>query len=272
MTTGSDLHKSGKLRRVSERRARPHPLGSVQGRIPRRVIITVLVLLLFGGLAALVVHYLFVTVRVAIVVDGHPLAALGSEAACRRVIRALQTQYAPEAPEVVSFLEGEFVLKRVWNMPLVTHHLALEALSSLTPVWRGTAIVVNNKPVALLANRVEAVKALALMQEQAARGREGIPTFREHVRIAEYTFDRSDATRIIPVMTAEVAAATLSNTAEQRTHTVRRGESFSSIAKQHGISVEKLMDLNPELSPTRLQPGDVLLLDQALAPINVILL
>ena len=38
--------------------------------------------------------------------------------------------------------------------------------------------------------------------------------------------------------------------------TVRPGESFGSIAAKTGINISKLEELNPQLKPTTLQPGD----------------
>lgn len=38
--------------------------------------------------------------------------------------------------------------------------------------------------------------------------------------------------------------------------TVRAGESFGSIAAKTGINIDKLEELNPQLKPASLQPGD----------------
>ena len=43
-----------------------------------------------------------------------------------------------------------------------------------------------------------------------------------------------------------------------RTHTVRQGETFSSISKKRGISLEALVAANPKAKPSALRPGQVL--------------
>lgn len=40
-----------------------------------------------------------------------------------------------------------------------------------------------------------------------------------------------------------------------KTHTVRAGETYSSISKKHGVSVESLVAANPKVKPSALRPG-----------------
>ena len=47
-------------------------------------------------------------------------------------------------------------------------------------------------------------------------------------------------------------------TAARQTHTVIKGESFSSIAEKYGISVNELLKLNPMSDPRKLQIGQTL--------------
>jgi LysM repeat protein len=59
---------------------------------------------------------------------------------------------------------------------------------------------------------------------------------------------------------AEEAIPVLPATPARRTHVVIKGESFSSIADQYGISVTELMKLNPMQDPRKMQIGQTLLL------------
>lgn len=43
-----------------------------------------------------------------------------------------------------------------------------------------------------------------------------------------------------------------------RTHTVKQGESPSSIARKYGISISALLSANPQIQPTHLHPGQIL--------------
>ena len=70
-----------------------------------------------------------------------------------------------------------------------------------------------------------------------------------------------------------VAAVSSSSPAPQngkRTHTVKQGETFSSISKKHGIKVDTLVAANPKAKPSALRPGQVVNLgSQATSTISV---
>ncbi|MFN3780609.1 MAG: LysM peptidoglycan-binding domain-containing protein, partial [Candidatus Kapaibacteriota bacterium] len=44
-------------------------------------------------------------------------------------------------------------------------------------------------------------------------------------------------------------------------HIVRRGENFSTISKKYGISVQKLISLNPNINPNKIKHGDKIRID-----------
>ncbi len=59
---------------------------------------------------------------------------------------------------------------------------------------------------------------------------------------------------------ADRAVAAVSSSAPQngtRTHTVKQGETFSSISRKHGIKVDTLVAANPKAKPSALRPGQV---------------
>lgn len=59
------------------------------------------------------------------------------------------------------------------------------------------------------------------------------------------------------------AEATASLAAPQnatKRHTVRQGETFSSISKKHGVSIGALVAANPKANPTALRPGQIVTL------------
>jgi LysM repeat protein len=56
-----------------------------------------------------------------------------------------------------------------------------------------------------------------------------------------------------------------SRLASGKTHELRQGETFSSISKKYGISVNDLIAANPTLKPTRLRPGQTVNLSKPLA-------
>lgn len=68
------------------------------------------------------------------------------------------------------------------------------------------------------------------------------------------------------------AGTGVSGGTQQHSHTVRRGESLSVIARKHQLSVQDLLDANPQIrDPDKIQPGQVLSLgtvsNQTAAPI-----
>ncbi len=63
----------------------------------------------------------------------------------------------------------------------------------------------------------------------------------------------------IPTESAEASdAPDPATTRDPEEHRVARGESFWTIARKYGVSVNELMDANPRVTPQGLQPGQVL--------------
>lgn len=63
----------------------------------------------------------------------------------------------------------------------------------------------------------------------------------------------------IPTESAEDSdVADPATTRDPEEHRVERGESFWTIARKYGVSVNELMDANPRVSPQGLRPGQVL--------------
>ncbi len=58
--------------------------------------------------------------------------------------------------------------------------------------------------------------------------------------------------------TVAVSTTDAVTTVQARRHRVRSGESLSSIAEDFDTTVDALTDLNPDLDPLRLTPGDII--------------
>lgn len=72
-----------------------------------------------------------------------------------------------------------------------------------------------------------------------------------------------DYRSVSPARAPERASTPRPPPATPRTHVVRRGETFASIARQHGFSVQALMRANPVVEPRRLQTGQTINLPPA---------
>ena len=59
----------------------------------------------------------------------------------------------------------------------------------------------------------------------------------------------------VPIVQAATSPAAPQNSAKN--HTVRQGETFSSISRKYGISVDALVAANPSANPSALRPGQV---------------
>jgi LysM repeat protein len=54
----------------------------------------------------------------------------------------------------------------------------------------------------------------------------------------------------------EERPATRPRSTRRRTYTVRAGDTLSQVAEETGVSVEQLLELNEDLDPQSLNPGD----------------
>ena len=69
------------------------------------------------------------------------------------------------------------------------------------------------------------------------------------------------ASKPAPSATPAPAAPALNG----KTHLVKKGETFSSIAKKYGVSSERLIAANPSIKPTAMRPGQTIQLSQTAA-------
>ncbi|HOF89505.1 MAG TPA: LysM domain-containing protein [Armatimonadota bacterium] len=252
-------------------RRRPRRRKAVYRPSYRKLWATLMTLALLGG-GGWLLHLQLTRAHYAVLLEHTPLCVLASEEAASAAVEALKIRHAPNAAEAVQFREGEVRVARAWGLhALVTVEDAVEALDAkLTAVIQGAAIIVNGKPLVLLASHAEAWRAISLMQERAAVGKTGVPTVKERLAIRPYT-QAEDAKSPLPVMTAEEAADELGHPPRERYHTVKRGESFYVIARRYGTTVEAIEKLNPTLSSSRLDIGDAVRLPDIPAPITIVM-
>jgi LysM repeat protein len=210
--------------------------------------------------------------RYAVTLDEKPLYQLDSRESAETALLQVKRRHAPKAPDAVTFKEGAVGIARargfaaVYSVPSVVKKLD----ARLTAVINGSVIIVNRRPLVLLASEAEAWKAVSLMQEHAARGKRGVPTVKERLAIRPYQ-QAEDAKDPLPLMTAEEAAAELAHPPRAQFHTVKRGESFYVIAEQYGTTVDAIKKLNPKLDPGRLDVGDIVRLPDIPAPITIVM-
>lgn len=242
------------------------------GQFGRLVLSLIFITLLASG----AVYYLTARERLtrspyAVEVNGKPLALLTSARDARQAIRTLQQQYAPDAPDAVSFVEGDPKVTAVGKPGLaISVAAAVPVLDqALTIVWNGYAIYVDGKPLVALATQGEAWQTISLMQKRGLGGRAGIPTFKERVLIKPLRQMEND-TRRVPFTTPQQAASQLVHPPQQRVHVVTLGDNFWKIATENGMTLDDLIALNPTLDYRNLHAGDQVQLPDAPAPVTVV--
>jgi hypothetical protein len=224
--------------------------------------------LIWGGL-----HYRYMQIApYAVMVNGKMIAVLSSEEEAWQALQRLREQYAAHAPGVVVFEEGDATVKPVTRpMPADTLDAAVKKLDkALTVSLQGEGIFVNQVPMVMLASKEEAAKTISLMLVRGLGNRKGIPTFKERVIISPLRQEPDD-THVVPVATPQQAAEMLVRPPKKQVHTVKKGDSFWTIANEHGIALAELRRLNPGVDHRTLDVGDKLNLPDSPSPVTVII-
>ena len=85
------------------------------------------------------------------------------------------------------------------------------------------------------------------------RSRNGAKRLEDRIGIELALFDRAFAGPAVEFVDESLTRSTVTNR-----HTVLRGESLSTIASRYGLELDALLGANPQLSPNRIVPGQVL--------------
>lgn len=138
------------------------------------------------------------------------------------------------------------------------------------------AIQVNGKPVLYLASEAEAENALAELKQYYLPQEESAESSTDALKIEKVEF--LDQVQVVPgksapeqIMTvAEAVEAMVKGLEKIVPHVVGKGESLWTIARDHGLTVAELQELNPSLKGELLQIGQELNLKKAEPLVNVV--
>jgi LysM repeat protein len=256
-------------------RRRPRSRKSVYSRPVNysRVILTVLFLAVLASGAAYYVYanYVIVNAPYAISLEGRVLAVLRTQDDAIHALRLYRAEYAPKAPGVVTFIEGEPLIRPYGKVSeVVAPDKAAEQLKQhLTPMYDGYALFVNRMPLALLATKEEALQTISLMLERGLKGKPGIPTFRQRVTVDHLRLELEEGKTLI-ILSPRETAAELVRSPRPRVHIVELGDNFWKIATANGITVDDLKALNPGVDYRRLHKGDRVKLPDSPSPVTVV--
>ncbi len=201
----------------------------------------------------------------AVYVDGKPILALKD----RKTLDGLLEQARAEAGDESAAFTQQVQVARAHprDVEVTDAQTARERLAEVLQL-RAERAVIYVDGVAAVALPDEASASEVLDRVKAAfagdTGQlERAPTFKEaiEVRVEGAGQDLwAEPDTAVALLKGEGGEPT-------RRHTVRRGETLSEIAARHASSVETLRQLNPGLKPSRLRPGDTLLLGAGSEPV-----
>jgi murein DD-endopeptidase MepM/ murein hydrolase activator NlpD len=137
-------------------------------------------------------------------------------------------------------------------------------------VAAGATLNVNNGEYKFTVATVEDGQAVLDKLKESALANQGDATIKSVEFLEDVTLESGNV-KIGDVQTpAEIVATVQAGKEAIKTHTVAKGESFWTVAKNHGVTVSELQKLNPDVNPDRLKIGQVLNLTWLEPLINVV--
>ncbi|MBQ2021952.1 MAG: LysM peptidoglycan-binding domain-containing protein, partial [Peptococcaceae bacterium] len=137
-------------------------------------------------------------------------------------------------------------------------------------VAAGATLNVNNGEYKFTVATVEDGQAVLDKLKEGALANQGDATIKSVEFLEDVTLESGNV-KIGDVQTpAEIVATVQAGKEAIKTHTVAKGESFWTVAKNHGVTVSELQKLNPDVNPDRLKIGQVLNLTWLEPLINVV--
>lgn len=223
----------------------------------------------FERIAVAVIAFLLITVwayghfkttKSFILVDGKAVACVPSEAEAKAVLQTIKTHTGCD-PSEVAFVQDVSVARAPLDAQPISRHKAIRVLEGIvSPVAPRYAIIVNGKPVVAVPNDKVAGKVLEMAKAKFGGMVQNLaeePQFKENVTVDVAAVDLS-----IYCKTADDALKLLFSEPhpemKDESYSVEQGDVAGAIASKHGISLEVMKSLNPDVNLDRLQIGDKL--------------
>jgi len=208
----------------------------------------------------------------AIKIDGKIAALVANKKAADQVSSRLLKEGKQDLPGEASFaqqwedaswpIEGREVLSVREAIKLLRPKLSVLVSAAAIEVDEQEAVVMATEE---LANRVlDEVKRKYVGEEETVLLEP--PKFRQDVRIAEVSRPPEE---ILTDLGTAVEQLTKSGTTD-KIYVVKAGDWPAKIAHNHGMSLSKLKELNPDVTSHILYPGDKLKVSAATAPLTVV--
>ncbi len=208
-----------------------------------------------------------------LVIDGNVIGQVGS--------KAVVTQALHEAQEAAEAASGMDVVAAYNNVEVkAVHSFANDMLTEAEVAavvneqvdWltAGATVNVNNGEYQFSVATVEEGQQVLDKLKDNAVAAQGNATIKSVEFLETITLEAGNV-KVDEVRTpAEIIAEVQAGKEAVKTHTVQEGESFWTIARNYGVTVSELQQLNTEVNPNRLQIGQVLNLTWLEPLINVV--
>ena len=209
-----------------------------------------------------------------ILVDGHPVAAVGSRRTAETIIASTRRHAAGELAALVNF-EQKVSIERASpsEQPIVGRWEAQRTigkrLSLYIPAYR---LLVNGKQAVTLSSVDEVRRTLeALLSHYVPKGGRLLapPRIKEELSLEEARLSPEKARREL-AKPEQALQALLSPAVKPRLYEVRTGDTATRIARRHDITLDDLRRANPELDLDRLTIGDKLVVAGSRPLLNVV--
>ena len=206
-------------------------------------------------------------------IDGNVVGQVASKSvvteAMNEAQEAAEAAYGLDVVAVYNTVE----VKAVYNIAkdtLTEEEVAAVINEQVDWVAAGATLNVNNGEYKFTVATVEDGQAVLDMLKEGALANQGDATIKSVEFLEDVTLESGNV-KIGDVQTpAEIVATVQAGKEAIKTHTVAKGESFWTVAKNHGVTVSELQKLNPDVNPDRLKIGQVLNLTWLEPLINVV--
>lgn len=137
--------------------------------------------------------------------------------------------------------------------------------SRISEVKQAYVLTVDGEVIGALTDREQIDKILAGFL--TAKPGEEAPEKAEFVRDVQVSLQYTNANN---VRSAEELNKALSvNVRDEATYTVQPGDVFGKIAENHGLSMQALADMNPDVDPDHIKAGQVLVVEEAIPLMSI---
>ena len=206
-------------------------------------------------------------------IDGNVVGQVASKSvvteAMNEAQEAAEAAYGLDVVAVYNTVE----VKAVHNIAkdtLTEEEVAAVINEQVDWVAAGATLNVNNGEYKFTVATVEDGQAVLDKLKESALANQGDATIKSVEFLEDVTLESGNV-KIGDVQTpAEIVATVQAGKEAIKTHTVAKGESFWTVAKNHGVTVSELQKLNPDVNPDRLKIGQVLNLTWLEPLINVV--